>query len=372
MDCDVVVVGAGMAGCSAAIHLARRGARVWLFERAAEPRDKLCGEFLSPETHGLFQRLGVDGAVRSSGATSIRSVTVTGATGASLSAALPGEALGLSRIVLDELLVRQAERAGASVRAATAVTGIQGSLGSGFAVHAGGLTVRARTVVAATGRTSPLERKVVRAPRRQMVRRVAFKAHYAGLDLGDRIEVHAFPGGYCGISPIEGQRTNVCWVADERVLRDAGNRPELMLEWMMDVNRALGARLGNATRLSGRFLATSPVPFGRRVLLHDDVLLAGDAAGMIAPICGDGMAMALRAGEMAAGCIGAFLAGEMTAEDLRCAYPACWRREFRVRLAVGRLLHESLRSPFMPALTFPVLARLPALTTFLIRASRDH
>src|ERR1700687_1929498 len=132
---DVAVVGGGPAGCSAAIHLALRGARVVLLEARAYPHDKLCGEFLSPECAGLLDQQGLTPALSGLGPALIETVCLSAPDGTTWESRLPGPALGVTRRALDQALAQRAAALGVEVRAGTTVTRIEGSLAQGFKLH---------------------------------------------------------------------------------------------------------------------------------------------------------------------------------------------------------------------------------------------
>ena len=285
---DAAIVGGGPAGSSAAISLAAQGARVVLLEARAYPHDKLCGEFLSPECIPLLQSLGVMPALRNLGPAAIETTEITAPGGAAWQSALPGQAWGLTRRALDHALARQAQAAGAELRACAAVTAISGSLAEGFSLHiAGGWPVAARLVIAAHGKRAALDRALGRRFLRRPQPYLALKAHFSGPPLPRRIELHGFPGGYCGMSEIESsagaRAANVCLLVHEavfqRATRGAPDRLAAFVEWLMKQNPRLGAWLSQARRLDERWLSIAQVPFGPKRAVVNDVLMAGDWLG---------------------------------------------------------------------------------------------
>ncbi|MFQ5570903.1 MAG: NAD(P)/FAD-dependent oxidoreductase, partial [Rhodothermales bacterium] len=345
MTYDALIIGGGLAGCSAAIQLAERGLDVLLLEKRQYPAHKLCGEFLSVEVLSMFERLGVGEAVLQAGARPIDQVRVTTRDGAIFESVLPGTALGLSRYALDRLLFERARAAGADVHDGIAVRSVEGSLDRGFVVKAAHASLEARVVLGAYGKRSLLDRKLGRSFLRTRSPFVAFKAHYVGVDLPRTIELHAFPGGYCGLSHVEEGRVNVCWIARDHTLKQANGDPETMIEQSLKQNPALAERFETMERVSERFLAVSQVAFGMKGAFADDVCMIGDTAGMIAPMCGDGMAMALRSAELAVPLVAEFLGGALEASDFRECYERAWRREFGLRLRLGRWMHHGYIHP---------------------------
>lgn len=368
-DVDVVVIGGGLAGCAAAVHLSRAGHHVVVLEKRAAPEDRLCGEFLSVEVGAHLDRLGLLDAARAAGARSIRRTVVT-AGRRRYERRLPGEGLGLSRRRLDALLIEGARTAGADVREGVAATGVDGDLVRGFTVATAEGAIGARLVLGAHGKRATLDRKLGRAFLSETVPDVAFKAHFTGPPPAGLVEVHAFPGGYCGLSEVEGGRTNVCWIGRSEVLRAGGGTPEAMLASAADANPHLAARLGRLERVSERYLAVSQVSLARKSAFERDVCMVGDAAGMIAPMCGDGMAMAFRSAELAAPRAAAFLDGALPAAAFRQAYAAAWRREFSLRLRLGRLLHAGIMQDRLARAALWGLSGVPAVGDWVIRQTR--
>lgn len=367
---DAIVIGGGLAGCSAAIQMAEQGYRVLLLEKGTYPKHKLCGEFLSPEVQASFERLGVLQAVQAAGAHSIERTHLTAPNGASFRSPLPGTALGLSRYRLDHLLFEHACACGADGRDGTRVRAVSGSLDEGFVVETGGATFEGRVLFGAYGRRGVLDRTLNRSFLHEYSPYVAFKAHYTGIACSDQIELHAFPGGYCGLARIEDGRVNVCWISHEEELKAAGGTPEAMIERALVKNDALGRRLERGQRLSDSFLAVSQVSLSRKSMFENDICMIGDTAGMIAPLCGDGMAMALRSAELAVPPAADFLDGRCSAETFQQHYADAWDRAFRTRMRLGRWIHGSAFRPGFAAAVVRACHLVPALGRWLIQQTR--
>lgn len=366
---DAVVIGGGLAGSATAAHLARRGHGVLLLERVRFPQHRLCGEFLSGEVQGLFERLGVLEDVRRAGAVPIRQSRLTALSGASFEMPLPTPALGLSRYALDPLLFRHAERLGAEGHDGTPVRRIERD-GDGFAVATDGATFRARHVVGAWGKRAGLDGVMGRPFVRKTTPWIGFKAHFDGDDLGDTIELHAFDGGYVGMSRVEDGRTNVCWIASQDALHAAGGSPQAMLDGPMRRNPHLAARLERLRRVSERFEAVAQVTFARKGTDADGVTMLGDTAGMIAPVAGDGMAMALHAAELAAPLLNGYLAGRFSRADLHRVYDVRWRQQFARRLRLGRMLHALYVRPAVADAALRTVSTVPAVGRWIVRNTR--
>jgi menaquinone-9 beta-reductase len=365
---DAIIIGAGLAGCSTAIQLAQQGYQVLLLEQQRYPTHKLCGEFLSIEVISIFERLGILDAVRSAGAVPICHASVTTCTGQSFRSDLPGTALGLSRYQLDLILMQRAEAVGATCKDGTAVTAISGNLQQGFTVTTRQDTFTARMVIGAYGKRSSLDRSLTRPFVQRPSPFIAFKAHYTGLELPSVVELHAFPGGYCGLSQVEAGRVNVCWIGHDQKMQAAAGTGER--NSVLSQNPVLAERLASMECISSASQALSQITFELKGKFDQDVWMIGDTAGMIAPLCGDGMAMALRSAELAVPMASAFLQGTLEIEMLKRQYSNTWNSEFRTRLQLGRLMHYGFIYPVIAQVGVQLCHQIPALGNALIRATR--
>jgi len=369
MSYEAIVIGGGLAGCSAARQLAQRGYSVCLLEQTTYPRHKLCGEFLSPESQASFRRLGVLATVAEAGAQSINRVRLSDASGRSTEHALPDTAWGLSRYRLDALLFRTACAAGAEGRPDTRATDVRGTLDRGFVVKTTAGPVRGDIVLGAYGRRSRLDRTFGRPFLETASPYVAFKAHFEGPSVPASIEVHSAPGGYCGVSPIEARKANVCWIGRVDTLKSAGGTAESMLSVLRE-NPALNARLRGLTRISDRFEAVSQVPLMSKAQIVDDVCMIGDAAGMIAPLCGDGMAMALEAADLIVPLAAGLIDDRLPPDVFRDRYQCAWQKTFDRRMQMGRWIHAAAFRPGAAAVLVQACRLLPPIARWLIRTTR--
>src|SRR3989440_8849423 len=322
---DVVIVGGGPAGASAAIHLAGRGARVLLAEQKRFPREKLCGEFISPECLEHFERLGVMEQMTEAGGAAVAETVFYSRSGRRVS--VPSDwfgsagayALGLSRAEMDARLLKRARETGVCVLEEAIASGLLMDNGRvrGVRLKQNGRTLEFSSLITidATGRSRQLARRVEREGRSRrsaMIRRaplVAFKAHLENArGNASRCEIYFYRRGYGGLSRIENGLSNLCFIVSARDVRacrsDAGR---VMREVVMSNARARET-LGDA-RPACEWLAVSLDGFGRRALAPACGLIAiGDAASFIDPFTGSGVLMALESGELAAQSIARWLA----------------------------------------------------------------
>lgn len=367
-QCEVAVIGGGLAGCSAAISLARAGADVALFEAGTLPRHRVCGEFLSPESRATLERLGVTAPIEAAGA---REVNLARFWCGAKSADFPlgsARGLSLSRFALDALLWDAARGVGAKTLLESKVRGLQNE-GDGFVFEANGHKWRARKVISTTGRAgSPKLTSRDNAPRF-----FGLKAHFAGAQIGAGVvEMHLFRGGYCGLVRVEGDAVNAALLVDYRILQKRA--PDEFWAHLLAQNPLFAARFRGARRLIP-WETTANVAFERFRPVGDGnslphgVLCAGDAAGYIHPLTGDGMAMALRAGELAAAVA---RAGQLNPREAARLYQAAWQREFASRLQLAARLHPLALRPELARPLVPVLRCFPSIARAMVRGTRGH
>jgi flavin-dependent dehydrogenase len=374
---DVAIVGAGPAGSSAAIILCRVGLSVVLLEASSFPRPKLCGEFLSPECADWLEPIGID--LHSLGAQPVSRAQFSVPNGLKVEIPFPRPGWGISRATLDAALAQVAVSHGAVLREKTTVTNITGGLENGFcievAVGSQESEIRARTVIAAHGRRNALDRALDRPFLRRSHPFVALKRHFYGPRLDSLVSLHAFPGGYCGLAEIEGGMTNACLLVREPVFRSAaksGGRPiESFVDWMRRQNAYLAEWFAQAEPADERWLAVAQVPFYSKSPTSGDILMAGDAGGLIAPLAGDGIAIALESGAMAAQRCLEFLAGKPDRRGMPALYARDWERTFGSRLRLGRLLQHIMLDPRKAGYALRLVDRVPALGIWLLTHTRD-
>jgi flavin-dependent dehydrogenase len=295
----VVVIGGGLAGAATAIRLATAGREVTLFEREPGPVDKVCGEFLSREAGAYLTALGID--LPALGAVGIDAVRWC-APRHTVERPLPFSALSLSRRVLDEALLQRAAAAGATVRRGVKVTALTRQP-TGWVAHLeDGSELSAESVFLATGKH---DLRGHQRPKGFQNDLVAFKMHWRLLpqqaeDLGRRVELVPFDGGYAGLQPIEQGLANLCLVVRRARFHELGQRWERLLAAICSESPQLEARLAGATPLRARPLAIASIPYGYVRQSSDGIWRLGDQAAVIPSFSGDGMSIALHSAELAA------------------------------------------------------------------------
>ena len=383
---DVAIAGAGPAGTSAAIHLALAGARVLLVEEKKFPRQKLCGEFISPECIAHFKRLGVFDQMIGAGGAPVSETVFYSRRGNRV--VVPSEwfksgtqALGLTRSEMDHQLLERAKTAGVLVLEEAHASRLlyAGETIRGMHVRNGEATrdYEARITIDATGRRRSLARQLdpQRANRGKHINPlVAFKVHLKNTRLAaGACEIYFYRGGYGGLSAVEDGFSNLCFIVAANDVRRHGSSPDVVLREVVMKNSRAAYTLAEATTRTP-WLSVSLETFGRRQLAPAPGLLTiGDAAAFIDPFTGSGMLMALESGQIAAGVIVKNLSGPGTSfgfASLADDYRAEYRRNFDSRLRVSGLLRRATFVPHLDEAAILLFGASAHLRRRLARATR--
>jgi menaquinone-9 beta-reductase len=359
LDFDLIVIGGGPAGSSAAITSARSGQRVLLLERGRFPRHKVCGEFVSAESLELLGWLlgeTVPELVRTSLLLSAGRLFVDGHV---LNVAIKPRAASIARYELDSALWNAAEQAGAHLLAQTTVQRIDG-IGP-FRVQTSAGEFCARALINASGRWSNFSQTELVGASRWM----GLKAHMRG-ESDSTVDLYFFDGGYCGVQPVLGgdgeSLVNVC-----ALLRTAAS-----VTWDdLFARHPLLYSRSRSWRPVFPSLSTFPIIFREPRPASDGVLNVGDAAAFVDPFVGDGIALALRGGNMAARCLLPYLRGESTLDTASREYSRSYRRQLRPVYRSSSLLRRLTGLP--RALRIPILSiceRRPSIAQHFMQATR--
>ncbi|MEX2221197.1 MAG: NAD(P)/FAD-dependent oxidoreductase [Candidatus Rokuibacteriota bacterium] len=381
---DVVVVGGGRAGAATAILLAERGWSVALLDKAAFPRPKICGEYLSPEAARVLDRLGVLKAVDAAGAQPLSGMRIIAPDGRVLDGAYPtsgrwrgyrDHALAIRREVFDRILVERARALPVEVRDRHRVTGLirEGGAVVGVKVEnaeGAAVEIRSRLVVGADGRASVVAH-ALGLVRPHRLKRLALIRHVSGIEgLGDRGEIYVDPPDYSILNPVAPGIVNLSLVVPLAHAKPFSGRLETFMEARLRQLRHVPARL-HGMKAEGPVMAMGPLAYRVDEPRVGGVLLAGDAAGFYDPFTGEGLYTALRSAELLAEAAHpALVRGDVSAAAL-ASYAGARRAAFADKARVTQALQFVIAHRRLANAAARFLQRRPALLSALMGVIGD-
>jgi flavin-dependent dehydrogenase len=357
---DAVVVGGGPAGAAAAAELARRGLTVALLERDGGAGNRLCGEFLSPDGVASARALGVVPELTAAGAPRVLRWRIESASSA-IGAELPAAGLGVARRILDPLLRRRAAALGAVVHEGERVAAVERAPAGWRVLTAGGRDLSTSRLVVAVGRGARIPGVPGRAASGAEPGFVALKAHFGGEADAETVQLFPLGDAYAGIAPVGPCEFNVCFLARRFAFRRAGKSGDDLLRESTKRSAAFARALLRLER-TGPWTAASSMSWAEARTERDGILFAGDAAAEIAPFLGEGLALALESGRLAAAHVDAPPG----------AYSRAWSRRFEGRLRAGCVLQRVLLSRRGADLAVRALAVWPGLAERIVLATRSR
>lgn len=368
---DLAIVGGGLAGLSLSILMAKNGRRVVLFEKETYPFHKVCGEYVSMESRNFLGKLGLP--LDEWKLPQINHLYITSPNGEFLRADLPLGGFGISRFKLDAALALIAKELGVIVFENTKVYDSEFKQDIHHIQTTAG-PFSAPVIAACYGKKSNLDVKWKRGfiKNNKDVNFVGVKYHVK-VDLPDQeIALHNFPGGYCGISKIEGDRYCLCYLTRSENLKNNGQSIPAMEKNILKQNPVLRKLLDEKTTLFEEPVTIAQISFSKKTQVENHVLCIGDAAGMITPLCGNGMSMALHASLIAAKSIEAFISGQSNREEMEKSYQKNWNLHFASRLLTGRIIQRFFGTKLWSIILIRVLKPFPSLVRLLIRKTHGR
>ncbi len=364
---DVAIVGGGLAGLASAIQLRQKGHSVVLFEKETYPFHRVCGEYISRESWPFLLSLGLP--LDAWNLPQIDTLHLTAPNGKLFATFLPLGGFGISRYKLDAALAAQAKAIGVHLLEATRVDAIE--RGEGFTIHFNKQTVTAKLCLAAYGKRSNLDvkwkRPFLQGQNKRLNNYVGVKYHVKADWPVNVIGLHNFKNGYCGISKIEDDRYCFCYMTRAANLQKRSNGIPVMQQTILYKNPHLQKLFTQSEVINDFPVTISQISFAPKASVENGVLMLGDAAGMITPLCGNGMSIALHTAKIASALGHHFLQGKLSQIQMEKAYHHQWQNQFAVRLRAGRALQAFFGSNSLSNGLVGLLQAAPFLARPIIR-----
>ena len=362
---DVAIVGGGLAGLSLSILLARKGYRICLFEKESYPFHKVCGEYISMESWDFLVSLGLP--LADWDLPKIQQLIVTAPNGESITELLPLGGFGISRFKLDAALAAIARKENVDLFENTKVNNIHFENEYHRIETSTGLFLSS-VACACYGKKANLDVKWKRSFLKHHNQNYVGVKYHVKASLPDKqIALHNFPGGYCGISKIEDGRFCLCYLTNSDNLRRSGQSISVMEEKILKRNPVLRKLLDEVVVLFEEPVTIAQISFAKKTQTENHVLCIGDAAGMITPLCGNGMSMALHASKIASDSISSFLNKQIMRDEMERSYQRNWNRQFSSRLRTGRIIQRFFGNPFWSTWLIRIMKPFPFIVRALIR-----
>lgn len=360
----VTIVGGGLAGLTAAIHLSKIGLKVIVFEKNEYPKHKVCGEYISNEIKPYLDWLSLN--ISELNPTQISKLEFSTTDGSLIHCDLPLGGFGVSRFALDAFLYKKAIENGCEIIQDSVDDIVYdnnvftlSTLKNGF--------FTSEIVIGAFGKRSNIDQKLKRSFIQKKSHWLAVKSHYTGRFPNDLVSLHNFKGGYCGVSKVENDVINICYLASYETFKKCKNIEEYQSQ-IVSKNPHLKFIFENNKMLFENPLTISQISFEKKATIENHILMIGDTAGLIHPLCGNGMAMAIHSAKIISELIGRFSIHEIKSrEELEKKYIKAWNANFKKRLRIGRILSFLLQKQKISAVLMKLMTKFPFLMVIIIK-----
>jgi len=364
MSFNVIIVGGGLAGLASATHLSKKGLSVLLIEKHEYPKHKVCGEYISNEVLPYLNAL--DFNPFDYGAKNIVDFTLSTPGSRSITTKLTTGGFSISRYCIDWELSKKAKQYGAEILHVN-VTDIQFKNNQFEVFTNQNKQYTSELVIGSFGKRSNLDVQMSRDFIQKPSPFLGVKAHYKGDFPEDAVGLHNFEGGYCGVSKVENDHINVCYIADFKSFKKYKNIDDFQQK-VLSQNKYLKKVFDTYELAFEKPLSISQVSFSEKQPVENHILMCGDSSGMIHPLAGNGMSMAIRAAQMASQKILKFKSGKIKSRaDLEIQYTEVWNKEFSSRLKSGHIIARLFRLGFFSELLMILLKTFPFILPNIIK-----
>lgn len=365
---SVIIIGGGIAGLISAFELAGSGIQCLVIEKKSYPLHRVCGEYISNEATPYLKSLGLYPAAYNPPVMS--RFMLSSIDGKYENMPLDMGGFGISRYSFDHFLFEKSKERGAAFELNTEVTSVE-FMGQSFIVKTRDKTFEAEIVIGAYGKRSKLDMELNRSFILKRSPFVGIKYHVKNDHPGDLISLHNFPGGYCGVGKVENDTTNLCYLVHRKVLKAYKNIDEMEKEVLFR-NPILKTILSNSDKVFDKPETINEISFASKAPVENHMLMAGDSAGMIAPLCGNGMAMSMHAAKMLSELIIKYFKKEISRPELEDAYAKAWNKHLAKRLWVGRQIQHFFGSKTASTLAINLTLYIKPLARFIIRHTHGN
>jgi len=364
---DVIIIGGGLAGLISAISLRKSNCQVTLIEKKSYPFHRVCGEYISNEVKPYLEREGLYPTHLSP--TEIKRFWLTSVNGRKAEIPLKMGAFGVSRYELDFFLYQKASELGVEFILNDTVSGVS-YIDDKFEISTlSGKQLLVKYVIGSFGKRSILDKKMNRNFIQKKSPFLGVKYHVKTDFPEDVIALHNFTDGYCGISKVEDGKYNLCYLSHQKNIKAHAGIAQ-MEEAILWQNPHLKRIFQESEFLWDKPEVINEISFERKLPVENHVLMVGDAAGLITPLCGNGMAMAIHGAKVLTDIlIEAKLKNRTEIERL---YQSTWVKMFQNRLMIGKKVQNLFGSPWLSNVAVSLAKYNKPITSMLIEKTHGH
>jgi flavin-dependent dehydrogenase len=361
---DVIIIGGGLAGLCNAIHLSKFGKKVLLIEKNTYPKHKVCGEYISNEVLPYLEFLEINPF--DFGAVKIDNFQLSTTKNKLISAKLPLGGFGISRYQFDFILAEKAKENGVQILHDT-VTNIHFKEEFFTVETKENHSFKANMCIGAFGKRSLLDVKMERDFIQKKSPYLGVKIHVKGNFPKDLVALHNFKGGYCGVSKVENNSINLCYITSFSSFKKFKNIDDFQ-ENVVFKNSFLKEIFQNSKAVWEKPLSIGQISFETKKPIENHMIMCGDSAGMIHPLCGNGMSMAIQSAQIASKLILNYLKGDIkTRNQLEKRYISAWNHQFKWRLKAGHFIAMLFRNDTTADFLLQVLKKIPFVLPVIIK-----
>jgi flavin-dependent dehydrogenase len=367
---EVAIIGGGLAGLTLSIQCAEAGYKTILFEKETYPFHKVCGEYISLESYSFLEHLGL--TLKEFDIPIIKKLQLTDIAGKLYEFDLDLGGFGISRYKLDNALYEIAKRKGVHILTGVKVVDVNFE-NKVFTIYTANENFISKIAAGTFGKRSNLDikwkRNFVTQKPDKLNNYIGVKYHIKYPLPKENIALHNFYNGYCGISNIEENKCCFCYLTTASNLKENNNSVVQMEQNVLWKNPVLKEIFCNAQFIYNEPLIISQISFSKKEQVENHVLMIGDCAGLITPLCGNGMSMAMHAGKLAFENIQTFLEQQIYRQQMEQRYAKQWQQHFNKRLFTGRLVQRLFGNNTTTSVFLKLMYKMPWLADKLIRST---
>ncbi len=366
----VLIIGGGLAGLTSAIHLAKAGVLVTLIEKDTYPKHKVCGEYISNEVLPYLDFLDIN--LEQIRPVNISNFIITTQKGNCIQSTLPLGGFGISRYTLDYYLWEKAKELGVRLLN-DEVIDVQYQNDIFFIKTNNNAVHTSNYVIGAHGKRTTLDKTLKRDFILKKSPWLAVKAHYRADFDDDTVSLHNFRGGYCGLSMVEDQKVNVCYLVTYDSFKKYKNIDAFQNK-IMRQNPYLDTFFNTAELLFDKPITISQINFDKKKPVENHIFMTGDAAGLIHPLCGNGMAMAIQSAQLLCELL---IENHHTTivrsrKKIEGLYIQKWNSTFSKRLYMSRVLQKILLNGNLQQISYAVANAVPSIVPKIIKQTHGE